>query len=101
MISFACGGERRVINSRPLFKLSVSLLHGTFVSEIIDKGIGSGIENEFGSSTRWNSLLCSSLFSLCRCLLSFLVFMLVGPQLAQSRLTVFRIRYCPMALPAK
>ena len=26
--------------------------------------------------------------------------MSAGPQLAQSRLTVLRIRYCPMALPA-
>ena len=59
-------------------------------------------ENAFDSSTRREemSLLCISLFSLCRCLLSFLALMSVDPQLAQSCLTVPQIRYCPMALPA-
>ena len=31
----------------------------------------------------------------------FWPFMSADPQLAQSRLTVLQIRYCPMALPAK
>ena len=57
-------------------------------------------ENAFDRSTGRNELLCISLFSLCWCLLSFLALMSVGPQLAQSRLTELRIRYCPMDLPA-
>ena len=58
-------------------------------------------ENAIKSSTGRNGLLCSSLFSLCWCLLSILALILVGPQLSQSRLTLLQIRYCPMALPAK
>ena len=57
-------------------------------------------ENAFDSLAGRNELLCISLFSLCRFLLSFLALMSVGPQLAQSRLTVLRIHYCPMALLA-
>ena len=57
-------------------------------------------ENVFDNSTGRNELLCISLFSLCRYLLSFLALMSVGPQLEQGRLTVLRIQYCPRALPA-
>ena len=45
-------------------------------------------ENAFDSSTGRNGLLCSSLFSLCWCLLSFLALVSVGPQFAQKSLDI-------------
>ena len=73
--------------------------------ETVDQGIGpGGIGWERTHLTaRQDEMVYSVIhhYHFVRVYFLFWGLMSVGPQLEQSRLTVLRIRYCPMALPPK